>query len=404
MTEASQDRMPGDNESMEPQDWNDEVCVVESWDAEPCDAEEELEDWNGEACGPKASAAEARTTNAPGISHQDAKYTVYSAADALLPQKPIQWIVDGLLPEDSVNLVIGEPGCKKTWVVIHMALSVAAGVPWLGRKTEQRSVLFIDEETGERWMKKRVSMVLNSPDLDSEVPCWFISDGLFNLTTEEGLKAFRDAVLDCGAGLVVIDAMVDIMTGKDENRASDGVQPVLRGLRRIAHEAHCAIAMIHHTKKDNRRKYRGTNAIEGGVDNMILVQSEDGESLVTLSCERAKNSAHFAPFAAYAHITSESFTLESTGVPAQTARLGKAQQYVLKYLKVHGPSSVRDIMSNATGCKPNGAKEATYNMAREGIYVCSKEDDPEDPAALYMLTEKGDEVAQSLLREGVSRT
>src|SRR5687767_8856357 len=53
------------------------------------------------------------------------RFNLLSAAQALQPQPPIQWIVENLLAEASLNIFFGEPGCKKTWALIDMAVCVA---------------------------------------------------------------------------------------------------------------------------------------------------------------------------------------------------------------------------------------------------------------------------------------
>ena len=82
---------------------------------------------------------------------------------------------------------------------------------------------------------------------------------------------FRDAILESHARLVIIDASADIMPGGDENSVQD-TQPIFHCLRAIAEEAQCAIIVIHHSNRNGQ--YRGSSALKGAVDLMLMIHSE----------------------------------------------------------------------------------------------------------------------------------
>ena len=43
------------------------------------------------------------------------------------------WLVDPIIPDGAFAVLYGPSGCYKTFVVLDLAASVAAGIPWLGR-------------------------------------------------------------------------------------------------------------------------------------------------------------------------------------------------------------------------------------------------------------------------------
>ena len=46
------------------------------------------------------------------------RYTVRNAAYALQPQPPIEYLIDKLVTSCSVNVFFGEPGSKKTYILV----------------------------------------------------------------------------------------------------------------------------------------------------------------------------------------------------------------------------------------------------------------------------------------------
>lgn len=60
---------------------------------------------------------------------------------------PKEFLVEGLLFKGSINLAVGASGLGKTALLASLGIAVAAGIPWLGRKTMQGPVLFVDGES-----------------------------------------------------------------------------------------------------------------------------------------------------------------------------------------------------------------------------------------------------------------
>ncbi len=62
----------------------------------------------------------------------DASITLADLA-ARKPEPPPSLLGDGLLPIGGLALLTGRPGLGKTWAILDLGLSVAAGKPWLGK-------------------------------------------------------------------------------------------------------------------------------------------------------------------------------------------------------------------------------------------------------------------------------
>lgn len=60
---------------------------------------------------------------------------------------PRHWRVHGLMEQQSVNIVVGNSTCGKTPYAIQLGLSVASGLAFLDRPTQQGLVLYCDAES-----------------------------------------------------------------------------------------------------------------------------------------------------------------------------------------------------------------------------------------------------------------
>lgn len=290
------------------------------------------------------------------------RWIVRTAADALAPQPPVEYVLKGLITAGSVNLFYGPPGSKKTYAMIAQAVCVASGLPWVEFGVEPRKVLIIDEESGERRLLRRLGEALRGEELGPETHVSFVSLAGFKLDNPNDVELLRTLIISEGAGLVVIDALADIMTG-DENSKQD-TQPIFTALRKIAEETNAAIIVIHHSNKAGG--YRGSSAIMGAVDLMVQVESETGKNIITFKSEKARDELPQEWSAVATWIKDEEHGDRFTLRPCENERsthYSKAESYVLRYLEEHGASPIPAIEAAADTCSPRAANLAVYALA-----------------------------------------
>jgi len=91
------------------------------------------------------------------------RYVIRTAADALKPQPPLEYIVKPLFGRYSVNVVFGEGGTGKTYSLIDMGVCTAAGKNWLNFETTKTNVLILDEESGGVRLSRRLGAGFDYP-------------------------------------------------------------------------------------------------------------------------------------------------------------------------------------------------------------------------------------------------
>jgi hypothetical protein len=89
------------------------------------------------------------------------------AAEIAAPSR-MEFLIEHMVPDEGVTILFGAGSASKTYQAMLMAVCVALGLPWLGRPTQQRNVLWIDYETGGPMFGYRLGRVLAALGLTRE--------------------------------------------------------------------------------------------------------------------------------------------------------------------------------------------------------------------------------------------
>ena len=70
-------------------------------------------------------------------------------AGSIKPKLAGNWLIKGLIPKTGLGAIYGPSGDGKTFVALDLAMAIARGVPWRGRKAERAAVLYLSPDGGE---------------------------------------------------------------------------------------------------------------------------------------------------------------------------------------------------------------------------------------------------------------
>lgn len=286
---------------------------------------------------------------------KDARFThkylapLFNIGDALKPQPPIDWTIEGLAEAGGVLVVFGAPGTGKTYAATDLGMRVAMGKPWLGRKTKQCRVLWIDEDSGRKRLLRRLGDVARGHQADASTPFEVLSLAGVNILKEEDAAELQRLITERGAGLVVLDTLADVCGGA-KIVSPDEMLPVLQSLRRIAETTGALILVLHHTNKGG--EFLGAVTIAGKAD-LLLQLENSGTGLLTFTSQKARDSGALK-FAAQMNFYTESneFWLSEADVEGidrakRIATMGGAVKHVYGYLKENGSGSIEDMLDEA---------------------------------------------------------
>ncbi len=205
---------------------------------------------------------------------------------------PLQWardlgdeaevppqLVEGVLTAGGLSSVNGQPNAGKSYIAGHLALCVAAGREWLGRRVAPGGwALYVAAEGAAsvraRWQADRkhfghelgrialvarsLNMLDPSPDVDALIA-----------TAREVAQASGG-----GPGLIVVDTVARVMVGGDENTAVD-MGRLIGAADRLREATGAHVMLIHHMGKDAARGARGHSSLKAALDTEIEVTVDE---------------------------------------------------------------------------------------------------------------------------------
>ncbi|MBC9176788.1 helicase RepA family protein [Pseudoroseomonas ludipueritiae] len=192
-----------------------------------------------------------------------------------------QDFVQGLLMEQSSAVVFGESNAGKTFWATDLALHVAAGQKWNGRRVEGGPVIYCALEGGVGFQNRVAAWREANGMEDANIPFAAIRSSMNLLLpdadTPRLIKTLQDVADVKGPPkLVVIDTLARAMAGGNENAAED-MGALVKNMDLIRQEIGCCVLFIHHSGKDSAKGARGHSSLRGAIDTEIEVKAgEEG--------------------------------------------------------------------------------------------------------------------------------
>lgn len=201
------------------------------------------------------------------------------------------WLIKHVVPAASIGMLYGGSGTFKSFIAIDAALHVAHGLPWLGRRTTQGSVLYIAAEGGTGlWPRICAWHQARRLRYDS-VPLHVVPAAL-DLTQDAWRVVEAAQSKGITPAMVVIDTLSQTYNG-EENSANE-VAAYFRELgTRFRQLWGCAVLILHHTGHNATERPRGSSAMRANLDFMLGVFRDEKEMLATLTCAKQKDGEAF---------------------------------------------------------------------------------------------------------------
>lgn len=210
------------------------------------------------------------------------------------PSRPA--LVRGMFGQGDFACLAGAPGAGKTFLSIALAVAIATGTPFLGRKVLPGTVVYIGGE-GSSGIRTRWAAALGHRLDDEQDPCQsrlLVAGEVPDLTQPETRDPFVAALLALKepAQLVVFDTWSRLLAacGADENSSTE-VAAVVREVDSIRELTGASTLVVHHMRKDGVSE-RGSSVLRGAVDGLWLLQQES-DLCARFSCDKARDLAPF---------------------------------------------------------------------------------------------------------------
>lgn len=199
------------------------------------------------------------------------------------------YLVKGLLPSTGLAVIWGPPKCGKSYWSTDLALHIALGWEYRGRRVQQAPIVYIALE-GRHGIPARLEAFRRHHNVRSAP--------FYLLTTPLDLIAKADALIvsilaqlgDMPPGAVFVDTLNRSLVGsesKDEDMAR-----YLAAAGKIEEKFGCLVAIVHHCGIDATRP-RGHTSLSGAVEVQLAVK-RGAPSEVIVTVELAKDFAEGA--------------------------------------------------------------------------------------------------------------
>jgi len=199
------------------------------------------------------------------------------------------WLLEGLLPQGALAELYGKFAVGKSFLALDWALSVAAGVPWLGRPVKLGGAVYVSAEGGAGLKKRIAAWRTEHTEADLSrfrailVPVIILEPTPVKLLIE----SIKDELGD--PALVVIDTLARCFGDGDENSAADMGKFVFGTDWIKAKFPGATVLVIHHSGKKANQGDRGSNALRAAADNVMKLAGKSGDRSPTLECEKQKD-------------------------------------------------------------------------------------------------------------------
>ena len=226
------------------------------------------------------------------------------------------WVVDRLVPE-GLTILSAQPASFKTWLLLDIAIAVASGDPLIDTfDTTQSGVLMIDEESSEKLLQQRLSLL----DSGSDLPIYFKVGTSFKLDDIQVSDIIKRCEKD-GIRLITFDSLVRIHD-KNENDAVQ-MSDVFAKLKRFT-QSGINVLVAHHNRKGGRgdnpsQEIRGSSDILAAVDcHLSLTMKKDlGRKTLQISQTKVRFSEELEPFELEVVVSDDSVSFNYSGVSDQ---------------------------------------------------------------------------------------
>ena len=196
------------------------------------------------------------------------------------------WLVLNLLGDGDASVMYGKPGDGKSVLAEDLALHVAAGRLWHGRKVKQGAVVFIALER--RKLVERRAIAFGKTYGVTDLPIAFVG-GVYDFRNLHIVAAIISIVKEVEAAtgqqvvLIVIDTISRALCGGDENSPRD-MGAIVAATSRLQTETAAHVCWIHHIPIDGTERLRGHGALLGAMDTTIsVVKQADGVRTATVA-------------------------------------------------------------------------------------------------------------------------
>jgi RecA-family ATPase len=216
--------------------------------------------------------------------------------------KPVEWLVPGILPKESLVSIQGRPKCGKSTFVFAMLKALTEGGEFLGKSVRPIRVVYLSEQNRVSFCQQLKESAFNLPTENTTVMTVedFYSDGW-----QKNFDAAQNQVSETGASLLVVDSWgkFAIFSQQEDEYQSGPTQTRVNKLRDVMSATGASVLIIHHTGKQQGRALidagLGATALAAQVDQAFSLigepqqQAAESKNMQNERCRSLQSAGRF---------------------------------------------------------------------------------------------------------------
>ncbi len=294
----------------------------------------------------------------------------------------IDWVVEPLVAVGNRVVFYGEFGCLKSWLLLDLAVHLAAGRPWLGKFpiSGPRRTLYIDEEMSDAEERRRLKRLARAAGLaDEDLPFRIVSHAGVRFSVpvlKDVLQQLDQKRFD--PEVVIIETFRRVLQGS-ENEARDVAEFWRQASEYFPDDK--VLIISHHMKKPNpqgrnesRYQASGSTDILAGADCGFAIKRLAG-NIISVECVKSRVAEEPTPFlvgVSFGEDETSPVSLEYEGsrddAPAVQSKLEHANSLLHVFFR-QDPDQTRRTKEIIDYLVSQGVKEHT---AERALLECGK--------------------------------
>ncbi len=203
-------------------------------------------------------------------------------------------IIEGVLHQGCKMVLGGTSKSNKSWCLLDLALSVASGEKWWGRRCTKLPVVYINFELHTWAIAQRINALCAArPEcrgMGETLHVWNLRGHNADLTLLR--PKLEEQLARHGFGLIILDPAYKVLGDRDEN-ANGEIASLMNELEKLAQSSGAAVIVAHHfAKGDSTVKEAGDRLSGAGVwvrdpdSIMVLTPHEEANCFTVTSILR----------------------------------------------------------------------------------------------------------------------
>lgn len=176
----------------------------------------------------------------------------------------VSWLVEDWLPDKSITFLVSPPESYKTWLLLDLAVSVSAGVPFLGRYQVNNPgpTLIIQQEDSHSGLTDRLALIVEqklnaTAKLDGDewtvpvmpdIPIYVHPDRQLRFGNKKVLEEMEQQIVAIKPKVIMIDPLYSTTDSTDNYMADLANRMMI--LKTWRDKYGCSFLIAHHSKKN----------------------------------------------------------------------------------------------------------------------------------------------------------